>query len=274
MAKLLGGSELAAFIKERQAKQVRNLRQEHKIAPKLAIVVTNPSPVIATYVKLKQQYGADILIDVDIYEETMDSVAGQIEGLNKDETVHAVIVQLPLDDTSKTDEITHLVAPKKDVDGLGSDEFFTPATALAIQWLLAGHNIELGAKNLLIIGNGRLVGAPLAKLWRASGLLPQVADSSVKDLSALTNEADIIVTATGVPGVLTSEMVGSKTVIVDAGTASEDGKVVGDLSSDIYDREDIRVTPQKGGVGPLTVAALFDNVIQAARLRIETKDNN
>lgn len=269
MAKLLAGNELAAFIKERQAKQVRNLRQEHKIVPKLAIVVTVATPVIATYVNLKRRYGADILIDVDIYEETMTSVEKRIEVLNTDESVHAIIVQLPLDDTSKTDAITKLVAPEKDVDGLGSDEFFTPATALAIQWLLAGYNINLEGKNLLVVGNGRLVGAPLAHLWQRSGLTPHVIDSSVKDLATEVKKADIIVTATGVPGLISSAMIQADAVIVDAGTASEDGHIVGDLAADIYDRDDIRVTPKKGGVGPLTVSALFDNVIQAARQQIK-----
>lgn len=268
MAKLLVGSELAAFIKERQAKQVRNLRQEHMIAPKLAIVVTVDSPVIATYVALKRRYGADILIDVDIYDETMDSVASRIEQLNGDESVHAVIVQLPLQDTAKTDEITALVAPQKDVDGLGSAEFFTPATALAIEWLLAGYNVNLADKQLLMVGKGRLVGAPLVRIWQQSGLDPRVVDSSVTDLTSEVKKADVIVTATGVPGLITSDMLQSKAVVIDAGTASEDGLIVGDLAADVYAREDIRVTPQKGGVGPLTVAALFDNVIQAARLRI------
>jgi len=269
MAKLLAGGELADFVKERQARQVRNLRQEYKIFPRLAIVVTEPSPVIETYMRLKKRYGEDILIDVDVYRETMESVAERIVALNSDSSVHAIIVQLPLHDTSRTDEVVSLVAPKKDVDGLGSDEYFTPATALAIQWLLAGYNVDVDRKKLLIVGNGRLVGAPLAHLWQRSGLSPRVVDSSVKDLATEVTKAEVIITATGTPGLITSAMVQPKTVLVDAGTASEDGKIVGDLAADIYERDDIKVTPAKGGVGPLTVAALFDNVIQAARLEIE-----
>lgn len=269
MAKVLAGSELASFIKERQAKQVRNLRQEHKLFPRLAIVVTNPSPVIATYVKLKKEYGADILIDVDIYDENMDSVASRIEILNDDDEVHGIIVQLPLEDAGRTDEIVRLVAENKDVDGLGSDRYFTPATALAIQWLAAGYNVELENKDILIIGNGRLVGAPLARLWQRSGLNPRVVDSSVKDIGAEIHKADIIVTATGVPSLIAAEMIKSGATVIDAGTASEDGKIVGDLSPEVYQRKDISLTPSKGGVGPLTVAALFDNVIMSARLRID-----
>jgi 5,10-methylene-tetrahydrofolate dehydrogenase/Methenyl tetrahydrofolate cyclohydrolase len=269
MAKLLIGSELASFVKERQAKQVRNLRQEHKIFPRLAIIVTDPSPVIATYVRLKKRYGEDILVDVDVYQETMDSIAERIVALNNDSRVHAMIVQLPLHDVKRTDEIVRLVEPSKDVDGLGSDQYFTPATALAIQWLLAGYNIDLVGKKILIVGNGRLVGAPLAHLWRNSGLDPKVVDDSVQDLATEIENSDIIVTATGVPGLISGEMLQPSTVVVDAGTASENGKIVGDLADDVYERDDIKVTPAKGGVGPLTVSALFDNVIQAALRKIK-----
>lgn len=269
MAKLLAGSELAGFIKERQARQVRNLRQEHKIFPRLAIIVTDPSPVIETYVRLKKRYGEDILVDVDVYRETMETITERILALNSDSAVHAMIVQLPLRDPSRTGDIVALVAPEKDVDGLGSDEQYVPATALAIQWLLAGYNIELHARSLLIVGRGRLVGAPLEKLWRKSGLRPVVVDDMVGDLAAEMQKADIIVTATGVPELIKGSMIKPGATVVDAGTASEDGKIVGDLAADVYERDDIKVTPAKGGVGPLTVTALFDNVIQAARLRIE-----
>ena len=267
--KLLNGSELAGYIKERQAKQVRNLRQSHKIFPKLAIITTTDNPVIMTYVNLKRHYGEDILIDIEIHEVTMDQIEETIMTLNTDSGVHGIIVQLPLADEIKTDEIVRQIAPEKDVDGLGSDTVFTPATALAIQWLLAGYNIGLDDKNLLIVGNGRLVGAPLARVWQTSGLAPKIADINTQDLAAETKLADIIVTATGVPGLIKSDMIKPETVIVDAGTASENGKLVGDLASDVRERDDLTMTPEKGGVGPLTIAALFDNVIQAARQRID-----
>ena len=269
MAKLLGGTELAAFIKERQAKQVRNLRQEHKIFPKLAIVVNQPTPVIESYMRAKKAYGEDILIETEVFTVSMDDIAATIERLNVDEAIHAIIVQLPLSDMSKADEIIRLVAPEKDVDGLGSDNYFTPATAQAIQWLLAGHNIGLEDKQLLIIGHGRLVGAPLAKLWRDSGLAPKVVDRTVEDLATEVAQSDVIVTATGAPAIIEADMVKPRAVIIDAGTTSEDGVIVGDVAPGVYERDDIRITPTRGGVGPLTVASLFDNVIQAARQRIE-----
>jgi methylenetetrahydrofolate dehydrogenase (NADP+)/methenyltetrahydrofolate cyclohydrolase len=264
--KQLNGSELAGFIKERQAKQVRALIQARGVVPKLAIVLTkNNDPVIEVYMKLKTKYGNDILVDVDIHRIKQADVATVIAQLNADPLVHGIIVQLPLEDTSQTDEVVELVTPNKDVDALGSKAAFEPATPLAIMWLLAGYNVDLTGKQVLLIGRGKLVGAPLERILKSSGVNVQVADRKVKDLQAETLKADVIVTATGTPGVLTAEMIKLGAVVVDAGVASESGKTVGDLDADVYERDDLTVTPVKGGVGPLTVCALFENVIKAAK---------
>lgn len=325
--KLLNGQELALFIKERQARQVRGLRQAHGVAPRLAIVQTRDDPVINLYVRLKKQYGADILIDVDVHFVAQADVPELLERLNADEAVHGIIVQLPLEDPAETDRIVNLVAPDKDVDALGDPDapwpphldaahgagekrtepynkygegvsetatkrsaktasgvasfagqqaggvrgsWFDPATPMAIMWLLAGYNIELAGKNVLLIGRGKLVGAPLEKMLLASGINVTVADRTTQDLSQLTKQADVIITATGSPAILYPDMIKPGAVVVDAGVASEDGKTVGDVAPEVYERDDLTITPAKGGVGPLTVCALFDNVIRAARRRVET----
>lgn len=267
MTKLLNGAELADYIKERQAKQVRNLRQTHKIVPKLAIIVTNPSPVIASYMRLKQRYGEDILIDVEVFATDMENIKSVIEACNDDVAIHGIIVQLPLTDPQQTDEIVALIAPEKDVDGLGPNSMYDSATATAINWLLTGYGIDLVGKKIVIVGNGRLVGAPLAKMWQASGYDISVVDETVKDLAGSVSLADTIVTATGVPRLITGDMLKQGAVVVDAGTSSEDGVIVGDLDPEVRRlRDDLTLTPEKGGVGPLTVATLFDAVIQAARM--------
>ena len=268
--KYLSGAELVGYIKERQAKQVRALRQAHGVYPKLAIVQTADDPVIHTYVNLKKQYGEDILIDVDHVMTTSEDIKSEIDRLNADSSVHAIIVQLPLADQSFTDEILQTVAAEKDVDGLGGTRLFDPATALAINWLCAGYNIDLPNHSILIVGKGRLVGAPLATMWRNSGLnVTAIGKSDESDLASACREATLIVSGVGVPGLITSDMVRPDTVVIDAGTASDSGKIVGDFADDVYEREDIKITPKKGGVGPLTVAALFDNVIRAAQRTIQ-----
>ena len=143
MTKSLNGRELADYIKERQAHQVRALRQAHHVAPTLAIVQTVDNPVIDAYVALKKAYGADILVDVQVYKVDQPQLAGVIERLNADSSVHGIIVQLPLADESATQAAVDAVAPQKDVDGLGARATLDPATPLAINWLVAGYNINL-----------------------------------------------------------------------------------------------------------------------------------
>lgn len=263
--KILNGRELAGFIKERQAKQVRALRQAVNIEPKLAIVVAKDDPVIETYIRLKKAYGSDILIDVDIHRVSQNEVPGLLDKLNADKSVHGIIVQLPLADPDQTDTIVNLVAPEKDVDALGKNPEYEPATPMAIMWLLAGYNVDLQGKKVLLVGRGKLVGAPLEKLLQSMGIDVEVVDREAKDLSVHTRDADVIITATGSPAIIYSDMIKEKAVVVDAGVASESGKTVGDLDDDIYERDDLTITPKKGGVGPLTVCALFENVIHAAR---------
>jgi methylenetetrahydrofolate dehydrogenase (NADP+)/methenyltetrahydrofolate cyclohydrolase len=267
--RILDGRELADFVKERQARQVRGLRQSSDVSPKLAIIQTIDNPVIDTYVQLKQRYGQDILVDVDIHKVDQKELMATIEQLNQDETVHGIIIQLPLADEADTDEAVNAVEGIKDVDGLGENAVHTPATAMAIDWLLAGYNIELRDKRIAVVGHGRLVGAPLAKLWASAGYDVTVYDSSTDDLNTGLRQSDIVVTATGVPGLVNASMLQPNAVVVDAGTAAEHGKIVGDLAADVRERNDLTITPEKGGVGPLTVTALFDNVIQAARATVK-----
>lgn len=266
--KLLNGKELADYIKQRQAHEVRGLRQAHGVAPKLAIVVTVDNPVIDVYMRLKKRYGADILIDVDIHRVTLPEVVGLLNMLNDDDSVHGIIIQLPLADPRQTDTIVNLVAPAKDVDALGSQAQFDPATPMAILWLLAGYNVELNGKHIVLIGKGKLVGAPLEKMLIGMGHDVVVADRSTASLRETTLAADIIITATGSPALLFPDMIKRGAVVVDAGVASEDGKTVGDVAPELYERDDLTITPAKGGVGPLTVSALFENVIRAARSRV------
>lgn len=267
----LNGSELAGFIKERQAKQVRALRQAWHINPRLAIVTDVENTVIETYMRLKQRYGADILIDVEIHRVPAGGALEVIQELNNRDDVQGIILQLPISNPDQTEELLESIREDKDVDGLRKRAIFQAATPTAISWLLAGYGVDLKGKNVAIVGRGRLVGAPLEKMWLKSGVDVTVFEKG-DDLSQLINY-DIIVSATGVPGLIKSQMIKPKTVVVDAGTASENGKIVGDVSEEVRQRNDVIITPKKGGVGPLTVSALFDNVITAC-LKIANQSKN
>lgn len=264
MAKSLNGLELQGFIEERQLRQVRNLRQEHHIVPRLVIVMSNHTDdVIGAYVRMKQRYAEDIGVEVDVRVVSQAEMAATIEQANADMAVQGIILQLPIDDPAQTDELCSLISPAKDVDGLGSGGFFSSATAQAIDWLLAGYNVELEGKRIALIGNGKLVGNPLGRMWKSRGLAVTILDDTSTDVERVVSASDIIVTATGVPRLVKSDWVKSGAVVVDAGTASEGGHIVGDVDPAVRERSDVTITPEKGGVGPLTYTVLFDHLIEA-----------
>ena len=266
--KILNGRELAGFVKERQAQMVRSLADSinrgtaHQ--PTLLIIRDSDDTVIAKYVRLKIRYGEDIGVKVTQYcAHSTAEIREEILRANHDGLIDGIIVQLPIMEKSATDEVCDLIASAKDVDGLGTNAKFDSATATAILWLLAGYDIKLDGRKIAIVGRGKLVGAPLYRIFQNAGHQVTMLHRG-DDLSQLVNY-DIIISATGVPGLITSEMIAGGTVVVDAGTASEDGKLVGDLAPEIYDRTDLAaLTPRLGGVGPLTVACLFEHVLQSS----------
>ena len=258
--KILNGKELAGFIKERQAHQVASL----KTKPTLLIIRDSDNPVIAKYFNLKKHYGKDIGINViDYRAEGLDDIKAKILAANQDSAIHGIIVQLPILEKDQTDEVTSLIAQAKDVDGLSGKGVFDSATATAILWLLTGYDIDLTRQKIAIVGRGKLVGAPLFKMFTDSNYDVSLFHRG-DDLTKLKN-FDIIITATGVPGLILDDYVKPGACLVDAGTASEKGIIKGDLSAEVHARTDLSaITPTIGGVGPLTVTCLFDHVIQSA----------
>lgn len=272
--KSLNGAEIADYMKLNQVHQAQSLRS-NKIQPKLVIIRDSDNPVIVKYVNLKKQYGEDIGVVVEDW--LREDVAEAIAEANADKSVHGIIVQLPLRDVSQTDEVVGKITPEKDVDGLAriyhemnndfeanaSGEIFESATATAINWLLAGYDVKLQGQKIALVGRGRLVGAPLERMWRNSGYDVTIFRSH-SDLNEL-KDFDVIVSATGVPHLIKDEMIKPGAVVVDAGTASEDGVLVGDVDEAVRERTDLSaITPKVGGVGPLTVTALFEHVLMAA----------
>lgn len=272
MPKELNGRELAGFIKERQAGRVKTLRSE-KIFPRLLILRDSKDPVIEKYVSLKKHYGEDIGVPVsDVVVESPTELSEAIRSANSDDSVSALIVQLPLKTLVSTspeekklalDALLGEISPEKDVDGLSGHGRFDSATATAINWLLAGYDIPLAGKKIALVGRGRLVGAPLFKMFKNSGLDVSLfhRGSNLEELKSF----DVIISATGVPGLLKSAFIKPGATVVDAGTASEDGVLKGDLEESARSRSDLlALTPKIGGVGPLTVSVLFENVLVAA----------
>lgn len=257
--KLLNGQELADYIKERQARTVRRLSVSN-IVPKLVIIHDNESPVIMKYVRLKQAYGKDIGVTVEVKKVSNDEEAREIiQSASVDNSVHGIIVQLPLK-TLENDTLRS-IDPKKDVDGLNGG--MPSATAEAINWLLGGYNIDLSNKKIALVGYGKLVGKPLAEMWQKSDYDITIFRHN-DDLNML-RDFDLVVSATGSAGLIKSKMLKPGAIVVDAGTASEDGVLKGDVDEAVRaERDDLVITPKIGGVGPLTVALLFEHVLMSA----------
>lgn len=252
--KLLNGRDVAEFVKARHARQIRSLQAP----PRLAIVRQGATPATDGYLRAKQQYGQDVGAEVDCYTEAPDQILARITSLAADSDVTGIIVQLPFaNDPSLIDAALDAVPPAKDVDGLAPQSPFEAATPKAILWLLAAYNISLEGR-VAIVGQGRLVGRPLSDRLEASGCDVVRIDEHTPDLAAVLHRADTIISATGQPGIITSKMVKPQTVVVDAGYPTSD------LAPELSRRPDLTITPNPGGVGPMTVAALFDNLLIAA----------
>ena len=257
--KILSGRELAGFIKERQSIEVKQIKKK----PTLLIIRDSDNPIIKKYVDLKIKYGEDIGVKViDFKAKDSADIAAKIKEANESQDINGVILQLPILEKEKTDELTSLISPKKDVDGLSGNGDYDSATATAILWLLAGYDIDLKTKKIAIVGRGKLVGAPLYKMFTDSNYSVELFHHG-SDLTKL-KDFDIIISATGQPGLILDEYVKPGAILVDAGTASEGGVLKGDLEPKLRERKDLAaITPQIGGVGPLTITCLFDHVIKS-----------
>lgn len=258
---ILDGREVAGFIKERHRQQVAALGR----APKLVIVSSGQTAATQSFVHAKVRYGEGIGVAVEVLDVPSGELLEAIAAQNARDEVTGIIVQLPLGNPEQTDAALAAVEPAKDVDGLAPGSSFQVSAAKGIIWLLGAYSVEVKAQAVSVVGQGRLVGAPVADALESIGADVTRCNEHTADLAAATREADVIIAATGVPALITREMVKSGTAIVDAGSGSRDGRVVGDVDPELVGDRDLKVSPVPGGVGPMTVAALFDNLLIAAQ---------
>ncbi|HEX3082117.1 MAG TPA: bifunctional 5,10-methylenetetrahydrofolate dehydrogenase/5,10-methenyltetrahydrofolate cyclohydrolase [Candidatus Saccharimonadia bacterium] len=252
--KLLTGRDVADYIKQRHAQTVAGMDRK----PKLAIIRSKDNEAGDRYLKMKRQYGEDIGAAVDLYVETSETILDRIATLNDDSSVTGIIIQLPLTDPEITVKATAAVALEKDVDGLAPGSTFEAATPKAVLWLLAAHGVELRGR-IVVVGQGKLVGKPLADRLDAQGLDVVRCDINTKDLKAETIQADILFTGTGQEHLIKPDMVKPGAVLVDTGSPRYE------FDPALYERDDLTITPNPGGVGPMTVVSLFDNLLIAAQ---------
>lgn len=228
--------------------------------PALAVILIGHDPMSELYVSsIKQKQAENLGIDFTVhrFDENVaeEKIIGAIQQFNSQPAVSGLIIQLPLPEAVNTEEVLTAVALEKDVDGLRAGSQFVPPTVNAILELLEAYDIQLKDKKIVIVGRGRLVGSPLEKALKELKLDITVCDQTIEDLAGCTLNADILISATGESGLIKPPMV-------------KDGAVVIDVDNDVvYDQiasKASAITPQKGGVGPLTVAFLLSNVVEAA----------
>jgi methylenetetrahydrofolate dehydrogenase (NADP+)/methenyltetrahydrofolate cyclohydrolase len=261
---LLLGQPVADALREQQTARIA----ASGLTPRLAIIQAGDDLASSTYIKMKQRYGQTIGATVDHLHcaGKAGPLSQLIETCNQDSATHGLMMQLPIPNASDTDQLVALINPTKDVDGLSPHSRFHSATAAAVVKLLDYYDIRLKGAPVTLLGYGRLVGRPLAELLkdRQARLTVCDIDTSPDNLRAATQGADIVISATGQGGLIKPDMIRDGTVLVDVGTSEAAGALVGDVDPALLQNETLKITPAKGGIGPITVALLFEHLLQAA----------
>lgn len=255
--------------------QYKEKIKEEKLNITLAIILVGNNEASKLYIKNKEKYCTEVGIKVDKYlldEDTSEEVLiNLIKDLNEDKEVTGIILQSPVPDGIDFDKCSGMILPSKDVDGFTKDNVYNlylnkksilPCTVKGIIKLLEYYNIEINGKNVAIIGRGNIVGKPLAMALENRNATVSLLHSKTKDLKMFTKDADIVVVACGIPKLLKKEMIKEDSVVIDVGISRVDGKIVGDIDFDNIKDIALFVTPNPGGIGPMTIAMIIDNLIE------------
>ncbi len=238
--------------------------------PKLVDVVVGDDAVQMQFVRMKQKkaeaVGIHFVVESLPLYTTTEAVVARLLELGQDAAVDAVVVQLPLPAHIETDTVLNAIAPHQDVDGLGATSRFVAPTAEAIVTILDSLHLQLQSEVLVVVGQGRLVGAPVTKLLRARGLEVTVVDEHTENAAAILQQATVLISAVGKPHFIRSDTVSAGVVVIDAGTSESGGVVMGDVAPEVAEIARY-MTPVPGGVGPVTVACLLRHVVQVVEVK-------
>lgn len=289
MAKILSGKELAAEMRQEMKIEIEELKKQHNLVPGLAVVLIGDNPASMSYVRGKEKacaevgiYSKEYKFDADYKEEDLLKL---IDELNHDETIHGILVQLPLPDHINEERVLYAIDPDKDVDGfhpvnigrlmIGVPKFL-PATPHGIQQLMLRNGIEISGKNVVIVGRSNIVGKPLAMILvqkqQGANATVTMCHTGTKDMTEHTRRADILVVAAGRPHTVNADMVKDGAVVIDVGvnrvedkTKKRGYRLIGDVEFEEVSKKASAISPVPGGVGPMTITMLLHNTIQAAK---------
>ena len=288
-AQIIDGKQIALEVREGVAEKVSALK-EKGITPCLAVVLVGENPASVSYVTGKRKALAEAgMMDksVELPESTSEEeILSLIEKLNKDDSVHGILVQLPLPKHINEDKVIMAISPEKDVDGFHpvnvgnlmiGKKAFLPCTPHGIIVLLKKMGIETSGKHAVVVGRSNIVGKPVALLLarRDVNCTVTLCHTGTKNMAEITRQADILVVASGHPHTVTADMVKDGAVVIDVGvnripddTKKKGYRLIGDCDFDTIKEKASFITPVPGGVGPMTIAMLMYNTLEAAENRI------
>lgn len=278
MSILIDGKELARITRQNLKIDCYDLKAQG-IIPKLAVIMVGDNPASKVYVKNKSKACEEVGIEYEefLLEEntTQEELINLIKELNKREDITGILLQSPIPAHLDINEAFRTISPEKDVDGfhpvnvgkltLGQDTFVS-CTPYGVMKMFEKYNIGLEGKNVVIIGRSNIVGKPLIQCCLNKNATVTVCHSRTKDLAEHTKKADIVIVAIGKAKFLKADMVKDGAVVIDVGiNRGEDGKLCGDVDFENVCEKASYITPVPGGVGPMTIAMLMNNVIKAAK---------
>lgn len=275
----MDGRKVADHTIESLRPDVEILKKEG-INPKLVIVLVGDNPASISYIKQKTKAceKLGVLNEEMVLEEsvTTEDLIDVVNKLNEDESVHGILVQLPLPEHIDVPLVLRAIDPKKDVDGftaynlgktfLGAEfEHLPPATPLGVVKMLDYYDVDLRGMEAVVVGASNIVGKPMSVMLLNRGATVTTCHILTKDLAAHTKRADLLVVAVGKAGLITGDMVKEGAIVVDIGFNRVDGKMCGDVDFEAIEKKAKLITPVPGGAGPMTVAGLMVNVVLAAK---------
>lgn len=278
MAFIIDGKKISQEIKDELKSKVEELKKAGKQSA-LAVIQVGNDPASTVYVNNKKKACAYIGIESLSYElpeeTTEEELLALVEKLNADDAVHGILVQLPVPKHIDADKIIQTISPKKDVDGFHPENVgnlvigekgFVSCTPAGIIQLLKRNNIEITGKNCVVVGRSNIVGKPMGLLMLRENATVTIAHSKTQNLKELCKTADILIVAIGKPQFITAEYVKEGAVIIDVGIHRDaDNKLCGDVKFDEVEPLASAITPVPGGVGPMTIAMLMNNCVEASK---------
>ena len=278
MAVIIDGKELAKKIRNNLRIECEELKQKN-IKSKLAVIMVGDDPASKVYVRNKSKACEDVGIEYDEYlldeETTQKELIELIKKLNDEKNINGILLQSPIPSNLDINEAFRTIAPEKDVDGFNpvnvgklvlDQDTFVSCTPYGIIKMFEEYNIDLSGKNVVILGRSNIVGKPLIHCCLNKNATVTTCHSKTQNLAQKAKEADILISAIGKAHFVTADMVKENAVVIDVGiNRLDNGKITGDVDFENVKEKVSYITPVPGGVGPMTIAMLMNNVIKATR---------